>query len=512
MAISEQERSNLVKTNELFDLLLISHDWYWEVDLHGFIQKSVGQLPQLLGYSNEEMIGKPIFMYMKKNHSLNLKKEFDANVQLEKPISLNLLERVSKSKKSIFTSLNACLFFDKELKCKMYRGIEKNFTNYVKEKEDALLKAKEKSLFLAKMSHEIRTPMNGIIGTAELLKDSILNNEQKDLLSIIDVSANNLLSIINDILDISKLEAGKINLEKEAFNIYNLVAEVIKMLSVRVVKNEVKLIADIDPEVPKTLYGDALRLKQIIINFVNNAIKFTKKGSVTIAIQILKNQADEIKLKIEVIDTGIGISEIGLTKLFQEFSQVDQSMYKKFGGTGLGLMISKKLSELMGGVIGVESNINKGSIFWINISFQKMIEKTKLDIDNEMDNLSSSPRQLKVLVAEDNMINQKVAMINLRQLGHNVEIASNGQVAFDMFQNGEYDIILMDIQMPVLDGIEATVAIRKYEKENNIDKIRIVAITANAQKEDRNRCFEVGMDDFITKPFKPDDLIRILNF
>jgi CheY-like chemotaxis protein len=354
--------------------------------------------------------------------------------------------------------------------------------------------------------------MNGIIGTAELLKDLIFDDEQKDLLSIIDVSANNLLSIINDILDISKLEAGKVDLEIAAFDIYDLVAEVIKMLSVRVVKNEVQLIADIDPEVPKMLYGDALRLKQIIINFVNNAIKFTKKGSVTIAIKILKNQTDKIKLKIEVIDTGIGISEIGLTKLFKEFSQVDQSMYKKFGGTGLGLMISKKLSELMGGDIGVESNIDKGSIFWIDISFQKGIKKTNLNMDDEMDDLSSSSRQLKILVAEDNMINQKVAMINLRQLGHSVEIASNGQLAFDMFKSGEYDIILMDIQMPVLDGIEATVAIRKHEEENNLDKIRIVAITANAQKEDRDRCFEVGMDNFITKPFRPDDLIRILNF
>jgi PAS domain S-box-containing protein len=512
MAISEQERSNSAKTSELFDLLLISHDWYWEVDLHGFIQKSVGQLPELLGYSNEEMIGKPIFMYLKKNHSLNFKKEFDAKVQLEKSISLDLLERVSKNGESVFTCLNASLFFDRELECKMYRGVEKNFSNYVKEKEDALLKAKEKSLFLAKMSHEIRTPMNGIIGTAELLKDLIFDDEQKDLLSIIDVSANNLLSIINDILDISKLEAGKVDLEIAAFDIYDLVAEVIKMLSVRVVKNEVQLIADIDPEVPKMLYGDALRLKQIIINFVNNAIKFTKKGSVTIAIKILKNQTDKIKLKIEVIDTGIGISEIGLTKLFKEFSQVDQSMYKKFGGTGLGLMISKKLSELMGGDIGVESNIDKGSIFWIDISFQKGIKKTNLNMDDEMDDLSSSSRQLKILVAEDNMINQKVAMINLRQLGHSVEIASNGQLAFDMFKSGEYDIILMDIQMPVLDGIEATVAIRKHEEENNLDKIRIVAITANAQKEDRDRCFEVGMDNFITKPFRPDDLIRILNF
>ncbi len=184
-------------------------------------------------------------------------------------------------------------------------------------------------------------------------------------------------------------------------------------------------------------------------------------------------------------------------------------MYRKFGGTGLGLMISKKLTELMDGEIGVESKLKKGSIFWIKVEFHKHREKEG-NINNTLDNMNTSTEKLKILVAEDNVINQKVAMINLRQLGHDVEIAVNGQMAFEMFKKGEYDIVLMDIQMPILDGLEATLAIRKYEEENNLKNIRIVAITANAMKEDKDKCFEVGMDDYISKPFRSEDLLRIL--
>ena len=501
---------NSLTEKELISSLKFSNDWYWEADEKFFFSNFDGEFTKKLLYEPSELKSKSIFDIIPEEVRSSLKIEILELLVKSKSLSFSPLPRISKKNEVFYTQLYLMLRQNPAGE-KTYFGFEKDITNLVVEKNEALKATKEKSLFLAKMSHEIRTPMNGIIGTAELLKTSEgLDEEQKDLLNIIDVSANNLLSIINDILDISKLEAGKIELENEAFSIYDLVKDVITMLGVRVMNNEVKLISEINPDIPATLYGDELRLKQIILNFVNNAIKFTKKGNIKIMVDRLSDTSDKIKLKVKVIDTGIGISKSGQEKLFQEFSQVDQSRHRRFGGTGLGLMISKKLTELMEGEIGVESEQDKGSTFWIEIGFLKNAETPNKNVNNVSD-MDTSTQKLKILVAEDNVINQKVAMINLRQLGHEVEIAVNGQMAVDMFKNSKYDVVLMDIQMPVLDGLEATLAIREHEKENNLEKTPIVAITANALKEDKDRCFEVGMDDYITKPFKSEDLVRILS-
>jgi CheY-like chemotaxis protein len=244
---------------------------------------------------------------------------------------------------------------------------------------------------------------------------------------------------------------------------------------------------------------------------MNNAIKFTKKGSVTLEIEKTKQINHKINLLFRIIDTGTGISEEGQKRLFQEFSQTDISITRKYGGTGLGLIISKKLSKLMGGEIGVESKIGKGSTFWFTVVLETGSEIKKESEKKSMKEEQKIKKRLSILVAEDNVINQKVAMINLKQLGHDVEIAVNGKMAVDMYSKNKYDLILMDIQMPVLDGIEATKEIRKIEKENNVsDKIKIVAITANAMKEDKNKCLSAGMDDYITKPFKSEDMERAL--
>lgn len=514
MANSKNNNLNSLKATELLDLLMLSHDWYWETDANWIIQNTNGRFLKLLDYTEKELIGKSILEFFpseKKNYFIQ---QFNEALVNGEPILLKSIARLSKNNSILYTHLT--LIASKDIHGQsVFRAFENDISYLFAEKNEAIETTRQKSLFLAKMSHEIRTPMNGIIGTTELLKDSDLNTEQKELLNIIDVSANNLFSIINDILDISKLDAGKIELENGAFNFNELIQEVITMLGVRVVKEEVTLSSEIDPELPNELFGDELRLKQILINLVNNAIKFTKKGHVKIVVKILNEDSDTIKLRIEVIDTGIGISKEGIKKLFNEFSQAEEFVYRKFGGTGLGLMISKKLTELMGGEIGVESELNNGSVFWIELGFLKKIAKEKnnnINSINSMGDMDTSTRKLKILVAEDNMINQKVAMINLRQLGHDVEIAVNGQMAVDMFKKGKYDIILMDIQMPILDGLEATLAIRKHESENNLPQTRIVAITANAMKEDRDSCFEVGMNDYITKPFRSEELIRILTF
>lgn len=511
MANFKNNSLNSLKATELIDLLMLSHDWYWEADEHWIIQNTKGRFLKSLAYTEDELIGSSVFELFSLDVKDSLSLKFIEASKSKEPVLLKSLGRLAKDNSLLFTHLT--LFVSKNNEGKsVFRAFEKDISYLLTERNEAIEATQEKSLFLAKMSHEIRTPMHGIIGTTELLKDTELNVVQKDLLNIIDVSANNLLSIINDILDVSKLDAGKIELENTAFNCDVVIQEVITMLGLRVVNENVELLTNVDSQLPEELFGDELRLKQIIINLVNNAIKFTKKGHVSIVVKILNEDSDTIKLRIEVIDTGIGISEEGIKKLFQEFSQTEESMYRKFGGTGLGLLISKKLTELMGGKIGVKSELNKGSVFWIELEFLKRRQKKTNTNKNLIDDMDATNRKLRVLVAEDNMINQKVAMINLRQLGHDVEIAVNGQMAVDMYINGEYDIILMDIQMPILDGLEATLAIRKHEEENKLPQTRIVAITANAMKEDKDNCFEVGMNDYITKPFRSEDLIRVLSF
>ncbi|MDZ7742566.1 MAG: response regulator [Bacteroidota bacterium] len=380
-------------------------------------------------------------------------------------------------------------------------------------KEEAERNSFLKSLFLATMSHEIRTPMNGIIGVIDLIRRSELTEDQLELINIIDISGNNLLSIINDILDFSKIEAGQVQLEKAKFNIYRIIDETVKLLKIKADERENKLITEIDPSVPKFVMGDALRLKQIIINLTNNALKFTKRGEVKIKAYLVSEFENKQKLKFEVIDDGIGISEEGKKKLFKSFSQVAESTQRQYGGTGLGLVISKNLTELMDGEIGVESVEGDGSTFWFTSVFEKSddeetassAETTEAEKDRD-----KQDQKLSILLVEDNKINQKVALASLKPYKHQVDVADNGKVALDKFREHVYDLIIMDLQMPVMDGYTATKEIRKIEEEIGRSKTRIVALTANAMAEEREKCMNIGMDDFITKPFKSQDLERVL--
>lgn len=381
----------------------------------------------------------------------------------------------------------------------------------IKAKDLAESATKSKSRFLANMSHEIRTPMNGIIGMANILKTTKLNEEQQEHLNLISISANNLLAIINDILDLSKIESDQLSMENIDFDLIENINDIIKILQIKTNEKDIELKIHYDPNTPKFVKGDPIRLNQILLNLVNNAIKFTEKGSVEVFASKIDENQNNIKLKFKIVDTGIGISKEGQKRLFKEFSQVYSYTTRKHGGTGLGLAISKKLSEKMNGEIGVESELGKGSIFWFTVEIGK--GKSPDKIENEVNDIQfcEAEKSLKILLAEDNYINQKVAKMTLEKMGHILDIADNGEIAVEKFLANEYDLILMDIQMPIMNGIDATRQIRKIEEAINKSKgIKIVAMTANIMKQDKEEYLASGMDDFVSKPFKINELVNIL--
>ncbi|MEI6455758.1 MAG: response regulator [bacterium] len=512
--------------------------------------------------------------------------------------------------------------------------------------------SRAKSLFLANMSHEIRTPMSGVLGMAEILQQTSLSSEQREYLDVIVTSANNLMTILNDILDFSKIEAGKIELEKIPFSVQKVVEEVSDLLVVNAQEKRIHLLTFVDPNIPSVIKGDPVRLRQILLNISNNAIKFTERGEVVITAEFLEWDDNIVKILFRVKDTGIGISEAGIRKLFQSFSQVDASSTRKFGGTGLGLAISKRLVSHMKGEFSVESKLGIGSSFSftaifgripeeeIHDSFTDLVKGLKVlivddhesnrfvfrkylerweceseeaenasqaltmmqdkvainrpydlvlvdfqmpDMDGiqlarkvvhdtalkkykmillssmtdlltrkeiidagfrgslskpvKLDQLKRSiaevlsrkeksqdhgseeskepdqkpERKLRILLVEDNLINRKVALVTLNKLGQQTDVAENGKVAVDLFEKNHYDLVLMDIYMPEMDGLDATIEIRKREKSDpSRNPVYICAITANSMKEDEVRCYKAGMNNYISKPFHLDELTGVL--
>lgn len=381
-----------------------------------------------------------------------------------------------------------------------------------KRAEKALYKAKEqaeaanrsKTEFLANMSHEIRTPMNGIIGTLQLLQGSELDESQASYVNVAYSSAESLLCLLNDILDSSKIEAGKLELEHIAFDLGKTINQLQLLMRTKADERRVKLSVELDKQLPPAVIGDPVRTRQILINLLSNAIKFTQDGYVKVRLTVLEQTDAQYKIRIEVEDSGIGITEEAQRKLFNAFTQADGSTTREYGGSGLGLSIVRQLVTLMHGRIGVISAPGEGSTFWVELNFSRAEQTQQQPAENTT--LTGH-----VLLVEDNPVNQMIAKKMLERLSLTYQLAENGEQALELMQGSQdFSLLLMDCQMPVMDGYTATRAIRQYENENQQAHTPIIAMTANTMQNDRDACLQAGMDDYIAKPVVQDALQQVL--
>ncbi|MBL7860801.1 MAG: response regulator [Cyclobacteriaceae bacterium] len=476
------------------------------VDYEGTILYHNHSVRHTLGYKGSSLIGKRFFDFVPDYHLENFKKEFARSTRkaFNKSIEFQFKCADRSYKYLEFNSVN--------LKQKEgIKGLILDCRDITQRKEDAaeLLRAqKAKEQFLANISHEIRTPINGIAGMAALLSQNPSKEEQKTYLNAIKTAADNLKVIINDILDLASIESGKLKFEKIDFSLPDLLHSLLETFGIQAKEKGIKLTYHLDKEVHQVFVGDPVRLNQVLINLISNALKFTHSGSIHIEVFPAKIKNSIYQIQFNITDTGIGIPEDKLQTIFESFSQADASVTRKYGGTGLGLTIVKQLVELQNGSIQVVSKENEGSTFTFTLPYRlsksKVVNKPNIAKPQNRDQFN----QASILLVEDNDINRLYAGSILKMWGCYFETAENGVVALEKIRNQGFDLVLMDIQMPVMDGFETTKAIRKGDAKHS--RVPIIALTANATKKDFERCLAAGMNDCIPKPFTQEDLFKVL--
>jgi len=464
---------------------------------------------EALGYRANSLVGKNFFDYVLPESLQEFKEKYRQSIRRAYNESVEFQFRCS-SKIYKYFEFNSINLFQKE-------GLEglildcRDITQRKKDAEELLRAQKAKEQFLANISHEIRTPINGIAGMATLLSNHPSSKEQATYLNAIKSAADNLKVIINDILDLASIESGKLKFEQIGFNLNDLLRSLVDTFGIQAEEKGIQLNFSIEPGADKIIIGDPVRLNQILINLISNALKFTPSGFIALKCFIERKDSKKHYFRFEVSDTGIGIPRDKRTIIFESFSQADASVTRKYGGTGLGLTIVKQLVKLQHGTISVRSKENVGSTFTVTIPYS--IGSSKDVAKSPFMSLQSKTYQgdlknMKVLLVEDNDINRLYATSILKNWECDIEVAENGYVAFEKTRSSFFDIILMDLQMPVMDGFEATKAIRMSDSPKNM--IPIIALTANATKKDIEKCLAAGMNDCVVKPFTPDELFNVL--
>ncbi len=512
--IQEALQEEKILTDALFDSV---PGMLYLYDNEGKLIRWNKQHEEMMGYSASELLGRDLVAWYKGDDQTILRIKTAVEKAMREGFADAEADLLRKDGTKIVAYMTAVPL---EINGKMhFAGIGLDITERKKAKEEliiALEKAEKANLakgqFLANMSHEIRTPMNGIIGMTDLTLLTELGEQQREYLTIIKSSTISLLRVLNDILDYSKVEAGKIEIEDGPFDLRKTMNEVVDLFGIAARQKGISLLLKIDRGVPNHIIGDAVRLRQVLSNLVGNGVKFTDHGEVAIHVTIGEQCEKKVKLKFSVTDTGIGIPKNKFHKLFKRFSQVDDSTTRQFGGTGLGLAISKKLIEIMNGEINVESEENVGSKFCFTAVFGMVKEKIKVNkkgIDNQKLMLTNNQDRKKILLAEDDEVSRNMVTIMLKQKGFVVIAVENGIEALAAFEKDKFDLILMDVNMPYMDGHSATTKIRAMEKQKN-DHTPIIAMTAYALKGDREKCLELGMDDYISKPISLDQALELI--
>ncbi len=526
------------------NILMSMRDALMVIDREGIIRTVNNAACSWLGYSDDELVGKPIHKVLpaeRDEPTTETLSQRGKRRRRARVISKRLLDLIpqrsakesfllAKDGTQISVSLSGavmrddrgringivCVAQDRSESMQAQKELRRRNALLLDAIQHANVMAEEarranlaKSQFVANMSHELRTPLNGVIGMAQLLLETALTEEQQEQAQTISASADALLSLVNDILDFSKIEAGKMSIDPIPFDLRKSVTRVFELHAQVARKKGLSLTLDYPDEIPRRLVGDEGRIRQVLTNFVSNAIKFTRQGDVRIAVTAEDERDRSATMRIAVIDQGIGIPQEKLDVVFDKFTQADASTTRMYGGTGLGLAIAKQIAELMGGVVGVNSAVGQGSTFWIRIALPIDPAALRPGLRPADEQETVPPLILPlvgqlVLIAEDNPVNQKVTVRMLEKLGCRVHVASTGLEAVNMWEAHHYEVVLMDVHMPQMDGFEATGEIRR--REGNRRRTRIIALTANAMRGDRERCLSAGMDDYIAKPVKVNAL------